>query len=90
MNIDKIEEMNIDEVMEMDSYLTESTISGMILMIFTLQRRVNQLIDEVERLERLHMPVVDLDNPEENCKVCDHTHELTCKCGCPAVPRRRI
>ncbi len=60
-----------------------------------LKARIELLADEVvlegDYMERLKMPVVDLDEPEKNCKVCGHSIEYGCPgdCICKTGKKRK-
>lgn len=55
--------------------------------IMDLWSKVDELVREVNRLNRLQLPTVNLDEPEKNCSVCEHEHPgRWCKCGCIRIP----
>ncbi len=52
--IEKVAEIDLNEVIKQDNFLTETTMSGLILSVATLQRRVNQLIDRLGKQPEEH------------------------------------
>lgn len=47
-------------------------------------KQLNLIADEINRINRQNVPVVDLDDFSNNCRICDHAHAhgFVCNCGC--------